>query len=202
MTHAEAKTSGGIEEIRRVRREKADKLAEAGWPAFPSGLSVTHTTQQVRDADGDPPDDPTEAHPRFRIGGRMMAARRFGKASFISISDGDGDMQVHLRKDILGEELYARTKLLDLGDIIVVEGPRFMTRRGELTVQARDIRLATKSLHPLPDKHAGLVDVEQRYRQRYVDLAINPEVRGRFRKRSEIIAFIRTFLDERDYMEV
>ena len=107
-----------------------------------------------------------------------------------------------MRKDIVGEGSYARAKLLDIGDIIVVEGPRFVTRRGELTLQVRTIELATKSLYPLPDKHAGLADVDQRYRQRYLDLAVSPEVREVFERRSRLIRSLRRFLDEREFLEV
>jgi len=202
MSEEAGAPAGGIEEIRRHRREKAEKLRDQGWPPYPNGFVVAHRSAQVRETPGEIPEDPGADDPRYRLGGRLTAARRFGKASFVDLVDGDGRIQVQLRKDVLGDEVYERTKLLDIGDIVVVEGPRFVTKKGELSIQAQQIHLATKSMYPLPDKHAGLVDVEQRYRQRYVDLITNPEVRETFVKRSRLIRFIRNFLDARGYMEV
>jgi len=201
MSESQAQT-GGIDEIRRVRREKAEKLENLGWPSYPNGLSTSHQVGAVRDLDTEPPNEPTEDAEQYRLGGRIMAIRRFGKASFMDLVDSSGQIQIQLRKDILGEEEYQKSKLLDLGDIVVIEGPRFTTRRGELSIQVREITLATKNMYPLPDKHGGLSDVEQRYRQRYVDLIVNDEVKETFRKRSALIRYIRTFLDERGYMEV
>ena len=197
-----AAAAGGLDELLRLRRQKAERLAELGWPPFPNGFSVPHTTADVRAAGGEAPTEPADEDPRFHIGGRLLAVRAMGKASFLDLWDQGGRLQLQVRKDLVGEEVYARVKLLDIGDIVVVEGPRFVTRRGELTLQVRAIELATKSLHPLPDKHAGLTDVERRYRQRYVDLAISPDVRETFRKRSALIRYIRRFLDERGFMEV
>jgi lysyl-tRNA synthetase class 2 len=194
--------AGGIDEILRVRKDKAERLAELGWPSYPSGLQVTHSTQDVADAPGEAPADPAEGDPKFRLGGRLMAVRGMGKAMFCDLWDRAGKLQVQLRKDVLGEDLFARCKLLDIGDLVVVEGQRFMTRRGELTLQVQSIQLATKSRYPLPDKHAGLTDIEQRYRQRYVDLAVNPEVRDTFERRFKLIRHLRRFLDERGFYEV
>lgn len=197
-----SKPAGGIEEIVRLRREKAQKLAERGWPSFPNALEVEHRSGQVRAAEGEAPNEPPEDAPLYSLGGRLMAVRGMGKAMFCDLWDRDGRIQLQLRKDLLGEEVFSRCKQLDIGDIIVVRGPRFMTRRGELSLQVREIRLATKSLYPLPDKHKGLVDVEQRYRQRYVDLATNPESRAVFLKRSKLVRFLRSFMDGRGFMEV
>jgi lysyl-tRNA synthetase class 2 len=194
--------AGGIEQILKLRREKAEKLAGLGWASFPNGHRVEHHAADVRAAEGEPPGEPAEGDPSYRLGGRVMAYRRFGKAAFLDLVDATGRIQVQLRKDILGDEVYERTKLLDLGDLVVVEGPRFVTQTGELTLRAQAIELATKSLHPLPDKHAGLADVEQRYRQRYVDLLVTPGVRETFEKRSRLIRYIRGFLDGRGYVEV
>ncbi|MBX2812562.1 MAG: lysine--tRNA ligase, partial [Myxococcales bacterium] len=194
--------SGGIQEILRVRRDKASRLVEAGWSSFPNGLTVEHHVEDVRSAQGDPPSEAQEADPWFTLGGRLMAVRGMGKQSFLDLWDHSGRLQLQVRRDIVGEDTYKKVKLLDIGDIVVVKGPRFVTRRGELTLQVRDITLATKSLYPLPDKHAGLTDIEQRYRQRYLDLATSPEVKEIFAKRSHIIRFIRRFLDERGFMEV
>ncbi|MCB9654987.1 MAG: lysine--tRNA ligase [Deltaproteobacteria bacterium] len=193
--------AGGLEEILRLRKEKAKKLEEMGWKSFPNGLEVTHTTEDVRSPEGAPaepgPDDPS-----FCVGGRLMAIRSMGKAMFCDLWDRSGRLQIQIRKDLVEASVFERAKLLDLGDIVVAEGPRFVTRRGELTLQVRSLSLATKSLHPLPDKHAGLSDVELRYRQRYVDLVVNQEVRESFMKRTRLIKFLRRFLDERGFLEV
>jgi lysyl-tRNA synthetase class 2 len=196
------KGAGGIDEILRVRREKRDRLRDAGWPPYPNGLEVADTAASVRTAPGEVPNDPSEEDPRYVVGGRLLAIRGMGKAMFADLWDRTGRIQVQLRKDLLGDEAFERTKLLDIGDIVVVKGPRFVTRRGELSLQAREVQLATKNMYPLPDKHAGLQDVEQRYRQRYLDLAVNREVRDTFVKRSQLIGFLRRFLEERDFLEV
>lgn len=194
--------AGGLKEIVRLRREKAARLEALGWPPFPNGLEVRHVVADVRGAPGDPVHEPSSDDPRYRLGGRLMAIRGMGKQTFLDLWDRTGRLQLQVRKDVVGEDIYAKVKLLDIGDIVVAEGPRFVTKRGELTLQVEEIALATKSLHPLPDKHAGLTDVEQRYRQRYVDLAVSPEVREVFEKRSRLIRFIRRFLDDRGFMEV
>ncbi len=193
---------GGLEEILRVRREKAERLAALGWPSFPNGMRVTHSTASVRAEGVEHPSEPSPDGPCYRLGGRLLAIRGMGKAMFMDLWDRHGKLQLQVRKDVLGEALFAKCKLLDMGDIVVVEGPCFWTRRGELTLQAQKIELATKSLFPLPDKHAGLSDVELRYRQRYVDLAVNEEVRETFAKRSRLVRFLRSFLDKRGYLEV
>ena len=195
-------SAGGIDEILRRRREKASRLAEQGWASFPNGISVPQTTADVREAAGDPSNQPEQSDPRFRIGGRLLAVRDGGKNIFCDLWDRDGRLQLQIRKDVVGEDVFKRCKLLDIGDIIAVEGPRFVTRRGELTLLIEKIELATKSMYPLPDKHKGLVDVEQRYRQRYVDLITNRETRDVFVKRSKLIQYVRRFLDERSFMEV
>ncbi len=195
-------SAGGIEEILRRRREKAGRLAEGGWASFPNDIRVPQTTADVRDAEGEPSNKPEEDGPRFRIGGRLLAIRDGGKQMFCDLWDRSGRLQLQIRKDVVGEDVFKQCKLLDIGDIVVVEGPRFVTRRGELTLYTEKIELATKSLYPLPDKHKGLVDVEQRYRQRYVDLITNRETREVFIKRSKLIQYLRRFLDDRDFMEV
>ena len=194
--------AGGIEHILAARKEKAAKLAEQGWPSYPNGLEVRDSAAAVRAVEGTPPEEPADGDPSYRLGGRVVALRKSGKLSFIDLLDGTGRIQLQLRKDVLGEAPYLRARSLDLGDIIVVEGPRFVTMRGELSIQVRDVQLATKSMYPLPDKHAGLADVEQRYRQRYVDLIVNEQVRQTFERRSKLVRFIRNFMDTRDYLEV
>ncbi len=194
--------AGGIEEILRIRKEKAGKLADLGWASYPSGFKVEHSTKQVHEAEGEPSTDPQDDHPRYCVAGRFTAVRGMGKAMFCDLWDREGKLQIQIRKDVVGEDTFKKCKMLDIGDIVVVSGPRFMTRRGELTLQAREVTLAAKSAYPLPDKHAGLSDVEQRYRQRYVDLVVNEKVRETFKKRFKLIRYIRDFLDERNYLEV
>lgn len=192
----------GLGEIIRIRREKATKLASMGWPSFPNGLKVTHTAAEVRAAPGELTNEPTDADPIYAVAGRLLSIRSSGKAAFVDVHDRTGKVQVHIRKDLVGEDVYARVKLLDLGDFLWVEGPRFATKTGELTVQARRTQLAAKSLHPIPDTHFGIADVELRYRQRYLDLLANTQVKEVFEKRSKTMRFLRRFLDARGFMEV
>ncbi len=135
------------------------------------------------------------------VAGRIVAMRDFGKASFAHIQDATGKIQIYLKKDVLGEK-YALVKKLDIGDIVGVSGRLFRTRTEELTVEVRDIVLLSKALRPLPEKWHGLKDIEIRYRQRYVDLIVNPEVKGIFAKRSAIIKSIRDFLESKGFIEV
>ena len=194
--------SGGIEEIVRVRREKADKLAKLGWPSFPASTGSVQAVQDAHAAPAELTSDPSPSDPRYRLAGRLMAVRRMGKSMFCDLWDRTGKIQIQIRKDLVGDTVYTRCKLLDIGDHIVVEGPRFTTRRGELSIQVHEIELAAKSLHPLPDKHGGFTDIEQRYRQRYVDLIVNRDVRETFVKRSRLVSFLRRFLESRRFMEV
>lgn len=193
--------AGGLDEILRIRREKAEKLAALGWKPFPNGLVPTHSTADVRDAPGDAPHDIPEGAPRFTVAGRLMAIRTMGKAIFADLWDRSGKIQLQIRKDLVGDD-FEKCSMLDLGDLLWAQGPRFTTRRGELTIQAEKVQLAAKSLHPLPDKHAGLTDVDQRYRQRYVDVIVNREVKECFEKRSRMVRYLRRFLDERGFLEV
>lgn len=135
------------------------------------------------------------------LAGRLVAMRRFGKAAFAHLDDGTGKIQVYFKKDILGED-YGLVKKLDVGDIVGVRGKLFRTKTGELTAEVEDFKLLTKSIRPLPEKWHGLKDVELRYRQRYLDLIVNPDVKETFRKRSAIMSAIRNFLESRGYIEV
>ncbi len=139
---------------------------------------------------------------RVSLGGRIMSLRKFGRASFAHIQDRTGRLQVYFKKDILGEGAWELFRECDIGDIIGVTGRPFRTRTGELTIEVDGLRLLAKGLNPLPEKWHGLRDVEARYRQRYVDLMVNPEVKDVFRKRTETIRFIREFLASRDFIEV
>lgn len=137
------------------------------------------------------------------IAGRIMALRSFGKAAFIHIQDRTGRLQAYIKRDVIGPELYKEVfKRCDVGDIVGVEGFLFRTKTDELTVEAESFRLLTKGLNPLPEKFHGLKDIEARYRQRYVDLMVNPEVKDVFQKRTEVIRLIREYLNKRDYIEV
>lgn len=145
--------------------------------------------------------DTTDA-PQVRIAGRLTAMREMGKSLFADLKDESGRMQIYAKKNVLGDEAFARFKRLDLGDIVTVSGDVFKTRMGEVTVKVASFRLLSKSLRPLPEKWHGLTDVEQRYRQRYLDLISNDEVREVFRKRAAVIREIRALLDDEGFMEV
>lgn len=179
-----------------VRREKLADLAAMGIEPYGGAYRVTHYAEQI--------------HERFtelegesvRVAGRLMAKRGHGKAGFADLVDASGKVQLHTRIDVVGEELYEVYRKLDIGDIIGVEGVVFRTRRGEMTIETRSFTLLTKSLRPLPEKWHGLRDVEQRYRKRYLDLLVNPQVRQVFVTRSRIITAIREFLTARGFLEV
>ena len=187
-------------ELIRVRHEKLKAFEEKGIPPFGKRYETTHHTADVREQysslEGE--DEGEEV----RIAGRLMAIRGHGKASFGVLNDRTGSIQIYFKLDVLGEEKYSQFKLLDIGDIIGVVGRPFKTKRGELTVRVEDFDLLSKSLRPLPEKFHGLKDVEIRYRQRYLDLIVNPEVRDVFIKRTEIIKAVRQYLDERGFIEV
>ena len=136
------------------------------------------------------------------IAGRLMTIRSHGKTAFANVRDKSGDIQVYFRKDVLGKRLYKYVKMLDIGDIIGVEGHVFKTHTGEVTIKVNKLTLLSKSLRPLPEKWHGLKDTELRYRQRYVDLIVNPEVRDTFVKRSQIVAKIREYMMRDGFMEV
>ncbi len=187
-------------DIIRVRKEKMEAFREKGVAPFGHRYEVTHHAQDVRDAYGDIEGE--EEAGEVTLAGRLMAIRGHGKASFATISDRTGTIQVYFKYDVLGEEKYSQFKLLDIGDIIGLKGKVFKTKRGELTVKIEDFDLLSKSLRPLPEKFHGLKDVEIRYRQRYLDLIVNPEVRETFRKRTLIVRSIRQYLDDRDFLEV
>lgn len=197
-----AEEIGGLEAILRLRREKAERLAEAGWPSFPNGFDVEHTIADVRSDEENAPTEILDDAPQFKVAGRLLGIRDGGKNIFADLWDTTGKVQLQLQKNALGEETFAKCKQLDIGDYLYVVGPRFVTRRGELTLRAKSCQLVTKSMHPLPDKHAGLTDVELRYRQRYVDLVVNREVRDVFVKRAKLIQYLRKFLDDRAFLEV
>ena len=186
----------------QVRRQKLADLQAAGHDPF----TLTKYPQDAYSADlkaefADLPNE-TDSGKTVALAGRMMSKRVMGKASFAHLRDDKGDIQLYVRRDELGEEPYAAFKKLDVGDIIGVKGEVFRTKTGELSVRATELTLLAKSLRPLPEKFHGLTDTEMRYRQRYVDLIANPEVKDTFVKRSQILKEIRAYLDEKGFLEV
>ena len=186
-----------LSEILRVRREKLANLqAEGRDPFQQTRFVVSHHAQEIKDNF-----DALEGS-GITIAGRLMSKRGMGKVSFCDLQDKSGRIQLYARKDEMDEAEYNRFKKYDIGDIVGVKGEVFRTQRGEMSVRAREITLLSKSLLPLPEKFHGLTDKETRYRQRYVDLIVNPEVRRNFEVRSAFVKYLRNFLDNRGYMEV
>ena len=187
-----------------VRREKLATLIEAGKNPFEiTKYDVTYSSVDAIAEFTEKESTLAEGETiSVRIAGRMVARRVMGKASFAHLLDGEGKIQLYVSRDDLGDEDYQSFKKWDIGDIIGVEGILFRTRTGEISVHAKTVTLLAKSLLPLPEKFHGLTNIEQRYRQRYVDLIVNPEVKRNFIIRSQFIKFMRKYLDERDYIEV
>jgi lysyl-tRNA synthetase, class II len=185
------------------RQHKMAELKRLGYDPYPHKFDYSHTIGQVRvELEPFNHDELQEKKIPVRLCGRIMSLRPQGKAGFMDISDGEHRIQVYVRKDAVGPENFDLFQLFDLGDIVGVEGPVFRTRTNELTVAASKVHHLSKNLLPLPEKWHGLTDVETRFRQRYVDLIVNPDVRTVFVKRSKIIREIRNFLDTRGYLEV
>lgn len=189
-----------LNEMMQVRRDKMQSFADKGVAPFGHRYVVTHHAQQVFDRFAELEGE--DGDKKVRLAGRLMAIRGHGKASFAVLMDLSGKIQIYFKLDTLGEEKYSEFKLLDIGDIIGIQGTVFRTHRGEVTVKVEDFDLLSKCLRPLPEKFHGLKDVEVRYRQRYLDLIVNPEVRDTFIARSKIIKSIRNYLDTRDFLEV
>ena len=186
-----------LSEVLRVRREKLDALRDAGTDPFvTTRFEKTHSSEKILT------DFDTLEGQSVRIAGRLMSKRVMGKASFSHLQDFEGKLQLYVRRDVLGEEPYAAFKKLDIGDIIGVEGEVFKTNAGEISIKASKIELLSKSLLPLPEKFHGLKDTDLRYRQRYVDLIVNPEVKQTFLARSLIIKSIREYMDSVGFVEV
>ena len=184
------------------RRRKLDALRKEGNP-FPNDFRRNAMADELHQSYTKHEDEHLlEEDVHVSVSGRMMAKRVMGKASFIKLQDRTGQIQVRLERDRLPDGVYQAFKKWDVGDILGASGSLFRTKTGELTVMAEEVRLLTKSLRPLPEKYHGLHDTEMRYRQRYVDLIMNDDSRAVFRRRSEIIAYIRAFLDSQDYLEV
>ena len=184
-------------EIVALRRERLKELKAAGHDPFKIvSYDVDATSKKIVS------DYAAYDTKRVSLAGRLISKRLMGKAGFAHIRDAEGDIQLYFRIDALGEEKYDEFKKIDIGDIIGVKGEVFTTHKGEISVKVADFTLLTKSLRPLPEKYHGLKDTEIRYRKRYLDLIVNPEVKDVFVKRSAIIASIRTFLNERGFIEV
>ncbi|PYO76026.1 MAG: lysine--tRNA ligase, partial [Gemmatimonadetes bacterium] len=194
--------------VLQARREKLEALEAAGITPYAYGFDRQHTAAQAHALIGDAAEGPAVS-----IAGRIVAWRSHGKTTFAHLADPTGKIQLYFKKDQLGEKPYSLLTHLDLGDIIGVHGPLFRTKTGEATVRVDRVELLAKSLRPLPFgkeeevggqiiRHSGFSDPEQRYRQRYADLAVHPEVRSLFLARARLTSAIRKFLDERDYLEV
>lgn len=185
-----------LNQLRKVRREKLKELIDAGENPYEIvTYDQTEHTQQIKD------NYAQYEGKEVSIAGRLMAKRVMGKASFANVQDRDGNIQIYVSRDDLGED-YKKFKRLDVGDIVGVKGTVFTTKMGEISVHTKELTLLSKSLQILPEKFHGLTDTDIRYRQRYVDLIMNPEVKTTFIKRSKIISSIRRYLDARDFMEV
>ncbi|MDD5383203.1 MAG: OB-fold nucleic acid binding domain-containing protein, partial [Candidatus Margulisbacteria bacterium] len=190
-----------LNDLLKVRREKLDELRAGGINPFPyrydktdSAAGILSKYEGIKEGE--------ESPETVSLAGRVMTKRGHGKASFAHIQDSSGRVQIYAKQDILGAEQYAVYSKLDMGDIIGVKGRVFRTKTGELTVRVSDFTMLCKSLHPLPEKWHGLTDKELRYRERYVDLMVNPEVKAVFLKRSQIVSLIRRSLEDRGFIEV
>src|SRR5256714_3771307 len=200
----QAGATSSIEDQIRLREQKADLLREKGVQPYGNGIVVPHTTGfvRIRHADDDAAQLEEDQSEPYGIAGRVVALRTMGKATFLSLRDRTGDLQVFVKKDKVGDQAYEVLKLTDLGDIVFARGRAMRTKTGELSIEATEYRLLCKALRPLPEKWHGLTDIETRYRQRYVDLIANPEIKHIFVVRSRIIQAVRTFLTSRGFLEV
>ena len=193
----EQNTQQDLREILQIRRDKLKALQDAGMNPFEiTRYDVTHHAQEVKDNF-----DALEGQ-TVSLGGRLMSKRGMGKVSFCDLQDKSGRIQIYARRDEMDEEAYNRFKKYDIGDIVGVKGEVFRTQKGEMSIRAHEITLLSKSLQPLPEKFHGLTDKELRYRQRYVDLIMNPEAKRNFEIRSKFVAFLRRYLDNLGFMEV
>lgn len=208
-----------LNQVMRIRREKLERLRERGVPPFAYSFRRSHTGADAaalfRQAEEGGALDEAAMTPPVRVAGRLISHRGHGRTAFAHLDDGSTPLQVYFRRDVLGDEAWGLLELLDLGDWVGIEGPLFRTRMGEITVQVQRLELLAKSLRPLPLGKAevdpatgerrswgGVADPEARYRQRYADLAVHPEVREVFRTRARLVSALRAFLDGRGFVEV
>ena len=196
----EQRSAADLNEMMQLRRDKIKTFTDMRVAPFGHRYEVTHHAQDIRDHFAELEGE--EDGPVVRLAGRLTAKRGHGKASFAELMDASGKIQIYFKYDVLGEAKYAQFRLLDIGDLIGIAGRVFKTQRGEITVIVNDFDLLAKSLRPLPEKFHGLKDVDLRYRQRYLDLIVNPEVAETFRRRTKIIQSVRRTLDEAGYLEV
>src|SRR5438093_2154803 len=192
-----------LNDQQQQRIKKLDTLRELGVQPYGTRFDATDRAGQLVRLHGEKSKEVLEREQiRCRFAGRIVALRRFGKAAFAVLQDGADRLQVYLKKDLLGEQGYRVCEMLDLGDWIGVSGQLFRTKTDEFTVEVRELTFLSKALRPLPEKWHGLTDVETRYRQRYMDLIVNPESRRVFETRSRVIGAIREFMISRGYLEV
>ncbi len=184
------------------RKKKLEDLKNKNINIFPNDFNVLHTVRDIMKAVENSPDSLSQNDPVFVVAGRMMAVNRFGKTAFIRFRDRTGQLQAYVRKEKIGNQSYNLFKQMDIGDFVGLKGGMFKTKTGEWTLLASELTLVCKSTRPLPEKFHGLKDPEKRYRRRYIDLIMNSHVREIFEKRSKIIQAIRTFLLDRDFLEV
>ena len=192
-----------MSELLKLRREKLDEFAKEGINPFPNDFKVTHNSQEIRERFSKmEANDLEKVEEEFSLAGRVMAIRNFGKAAFFHIQDRKGKIQAYIQKNVVGDSYFNIFKKLDIGDFLGIKGRIFITRTQELTIKVNEIRLLTKSLRPLPEKWHGLLNIETRYRQRYLDILVNPEAKEIFYRRTKIIQTIRIFFQDREFMEV
>ncbi len=185
------------------RRKKLEAITELGYEAFPRRFDPTHSIGEIVDRhDSSSGEALRESKVQVRLGGRLMTIRSHGKTGFADLASGGRRIQIYARRDSMGEKAFELYKLLDLGDWVGVEGFLFRTKTGQLTVHVERLHFLSKALLPLPEKWHGLTDVELRYRQRYMDLASNPDTQNRFLKRSQMIRSVRTLLESEGFFEV
>ena len=185
-----------------ARKGKLEELKDKGILLYPNDFKVSHTMDALKNLIEENPETLGEQGSSFSVAGRMMAVNKFGKSSFIRFKDRTGQLQAYLQKNRIGDEDYDLFKKLDIGDFVGITGTLFQTKTGEWTLLAESFRLLSKSMRPLPEKFHGIKDPEKRYRQRYLDLIMNKEARDIFTRRSKIISLMRSFFQERDFMEV
>lgn len=192
-----------LNEVHRVRKQKLDQLYSLGVDPFGKKFVRTHTAEEILSFAKDKTKEQLEQDTiDVTVAGRIMLLRPQGKAAFANLQDLSGRVQIYIRQDAIGEELFEVFQQLEMGDIIGVKGTVFKTKMGEPTIKVQELTVLTKALNPLPEKYHGLTDIEMRYRQRYVDLIVNPEVRDTFVMRSRIIQSMRRYLDDLDFLEV
>lgn len=189
-------------ELIQKRKDKFDQLKLDNLQLFPNDFKVSHTINEIHGITGKTPEALKADGPTFNLAGRMMAINRFGKTAFIRFRDRSGQLQAYIRKDRIGDKAYDLFKQMDVGDFVGLSGGMFKTKTGEWTLLVSELKLLCKTIRPLPEKFHGLKDPEKRYRQRYLDLMMNAEVRDLFVKRSRIIQEVRNFFLERGFLEV